>query len=204
MGKNEILMTFGKYKFQSIEKVFNDKYYYNWIIKQNFFKVQYPKLYNALKNYEEKPKYIEQKKTPIRKDINFEQLPDDIKQLIFTKRYELMKLDKQVKLKHKEEHKYNYKRVLYYLKEEGFMNLWFLTQKWRRGSYKENNIMDLLEIGLREKFYKCYNYRYRNRERNTNINKLEYKTPFYLIKYQIIDYNHWHIMTDSDSDSDSD
>jgi len=98
MGKNEILMTFGKYKFQSIEKVFNDKYYYNWIIKQNFFKVQYPKLYNALKNYEEKPKYIEQKKTPIRKDINFEQLPDDIKQLIFTKRYELMKLDKQEKI----------------------------------------------------------------------------------------------------------
>ena len=58
-------MSFGKYKFQSIEKVFHDKYYYNWIIKQDFFKEQYPKLYEALKNY------IEPKKNAVRKNINF-------------------------------------------------------------------------------------------------------------------------------------
>ena len=51
MGNNEILMNFGKYKNQSIDKVFHDKYYYNWIIKQDFFKQKYQELYNALINY---------------------------------------------------------------------------------------------------------------------------------------------------------
>ena len=83
MGNNKILMNFGKYKNQSIDKVFHDKYYYNWIIKQDFFKQQYQELYNALINYKEKPK------------INFHDLPNDIRQLIFTKRYDIMKQQKE-------------------------------------------------------------------------------------------------------------
>jgi uncharacterized protein (DUF3820 family) len=86
MGNNKILMNFGKYKNQSIDKVFHDKYYYNWIIKQDFFKQKYQELYNALINYKEKPK------------INFDDLPNDIRQLIFTKRYDIMKQEKQEKI----------------------------------------------------------------------------------------------------------
>ena len=66
--------------------------------------------------------------------------------------------------------------------------------------FKDNNILELLEIGLREKFYKCYNYRYRNMERYRNIHKLT-QIPSNIRKYKIIDYDYWDIY-ESDSDSD--
>ena len=105
-------------------------------------------------------------------------------------------------LDYKDDHKDNYKRVLYDLKYDGFTNLWFLRQKWKckGGHGKDNNILELLEIGLREKFYKCYNYRYRNMERYRNIHKLT-QIPSNIRKYKIIDYDYWDIY-ESDSDSD--
>jgi uncharacterized protein (DUF3820 family) len=207
MGNNKILMNFGKYKNQSIDKVFHDKYYYNWIIKQDFFKQQYQELYNALINYKEKPK------------INFDDLPNDIRKLIFTKRYDIMKQEKEERfrelvkemlergLDYKDDHKDNYERVLYDLKYDGFNNLWFLRQKWKckGGHGKDNNILDLIECELREKFYKSYNYRFRNHERyrnlticyNSNILSFDDKR-----KYNFIDYEYFNSVYESDSDSD--
>lgn len=86
------IMYFGKYKNQDIIKVFQDKNYYNWIMKQSFFKKEHNSLYLKLLNY------IEPKKTNVRKSITFDELPNDIIELIFTKRYEIMKEEKQVKI----------------------------------------------------------------------------------------------------------
>ena len=83
---NKQIMYFGKYKNQSIDKVFQDKNYYNWIMKQSFLKKNHHEVFLKLLNYKEKPK------------ITFDDLPNDITELIFAKRYEIMKKEKQDKI----------------------------------------------------------------------------------------------------------
>jgi len=62
-------LTFGKYRNQELSKVYEDTSYKNWLLKQQFFKKQYSDEYQYLLNY--KPQ------------INFNDLPCDIKSLIF-------------------------------------------------------------------------------------------------------------------------
>ena len=64
-------ITFGKYKNQELEKIYEDSNYKEWLLKQHFFKNKYKDQYNFLKNYK-----------PISK-INFTDLPCDIKSMIF-------------------------------------------------------------------------------------------------------------------------
>jgi uncharacterized protein (DUF3820 family) len=91
----ETLMKFGKYKNKPLSSLLKDDNYKNWILKQEWFKIQNDELFKFLKNY------IEPKKTNERKNINFQDLPNDIKQLIFTKRYEIMKEEKQAQIDEK-------------------------------------------------------------------------------------------------------
>ena len=62
-------LTFGKYRNQELSKVYEDTSYKNWLLKQQFFKKQYSDEYQYLLNY--KPQ------------INFNDLPCDIKSMIF-------------------------------------------------------------------------------------------------------------------------
>ena len=62
-------LTFGKYRNQQLSKVYEDNNYKNWLLSQQFFKDQYSDEYQYLLNY--KPQ------------INFNDLPCDIKSLIF-------------------------------------------------------------------------------------------------------------------------
>lgn len=64
-------ITFGKYKNQELEKIYEDSNYKDWLLKQHFFKNKYKDQYNFLKDYK-----------PLSK-INFTDLPGDIKSLIF-------------------------------------------------------------------------------------------------------------------------
>jgi len=62
-------LTFGKYRNQQLSKVYEDTSYKTWLLNQQFFKDQYSDEYQYLLNY--KPQ------------INFNDLPCDIKSLIF-------------------------------------------------------------------------------------------------------------------------
>tara|TARA_R100000654_G_scaffold45515_4_gene71658 strand:- start:24 stop:539 length:516 start_codon:yes stop_codon:yes gene_type:complete len=64
-------ITFGKYKNQELSKVYEDANYKNWLLNQSFFKKQYHDEYKYLLNYK-----------PI-SPINFDDLPGDIKSLIY-------------------------------------------------------------------------------------------------------------------------
>tara|TARA_R110000824_G_scaffold143807_4_gene311557 strand:+ start:2712 stop:3329 length:618 start_codon:yes stop_codon:yes gene_type:complete len=68
-------INFGKYKNQQLSNVFNDTNYKNWLIKQSFFKKNYPEQYKFLINYK-----------PLSK-INFDDLPCDIKSMIYSINY---------------------------------------------------------------------------------------------------------------------
>ena len=66
-------ITFGKYKNQELEKVYNDTNYKKWLLKQHFFKNKYQDQYKILKNY--------------KRPINFTDLPCDIKSMIYAINY---------------------------------------------------------------------------------------------------------------------
>ena len=68
-------LTFGKYKNQSLKKIYEDTNYTSWLLNQQFFKKQYPKEYQFLKDYK-----------PVSK-INFTDLPCDIKSMIYAINY---------------------------------------------------------------------------------------------------------------------
>ena len=77
-------ITFGKYKNQSLEKVYNDTTYKTWLLKQQFFKKKYSDQYQFLKNF--KPQ------------INFTDLPCDIKSLIYSINYNAEKSKHEAEL----------------------------------------------------------------------------------------------------------
>jgi len=64
-------ITFGKYKNQELSKVYEDTWYKNWLLNQSFFKDKYHDEYKYLLNYR-----------PL-SPINFDDLPGDIKSLIY-------------------------------------------------------------------------------------------------------------------------
>tara|TARA_Y100001970_G_scaffold285229_1_gene404376 strand:- start:23 stop:556 length:534 start_codon:yes stop_codon:yes gene_type:complete len=77
-------ITFGKYKNQSLEKVYNDTNYKTWLLNQQFFKKKYSDQYQFLKNF--KPQ------------INFTDLPGDIKSLIYSINYNAEKSKHEAEL----------------------------------------------------------------------------------------------------------
>ena len=70
-----MIIKFGKYKNQELSKVYEDTNYKNWLLNQSFFKEQYHDEYKYLLNYR-----------PI-SPINFNDLPGDIKSLIYGMNY---------------------------------------------------------------------------------------------------------------------
>ena len=70
-----MIITFGKYKNKELSKVYEDTWYKNWLLNQSFFKEQYHDEYKYLLNYR-----------PI-SPINFNDLPGDIKSLIYGMNY---------------------------------------------------------------------------------------------------------------------
>lgn len=56
----DIIVSFGKYKGKSINELMKDNDYKNWLIKQSFFKNQYPDLYNAVINYKKPINLLEE------------------------------------------------------------------------------------------------------------------------------------------------
>ena len=62
-------VNFGKYCGKNIIDIINDKSYYEWLMKQSFFKDKYYNIYDAVINYK-----------PIKKvkEINYNDLPNEI------------------------------------------------------------------------------------------------------------------------------
>ena len=66
-----MIIKFGKYKNQELSKVYEDTNYKNWLLSQSFFKEQYHDEYQYLLKYK-----------PV-SPINFDDLPGDIKSMIY-------------------------------------------------------------------------------------------------------------------------
>jgi len=66
-----MIIKFGKYKNQELSKVYEDTNYKNWLLSQSFFKEQYHDEYQYLLKYR-----------PL-SPINFDDLPCDIKSMIY-------------------------------------------------------------------------------------------------------------------------
>ena len=66
-----MIITFGKYKNKELSKVYEDTNYKNWLLNQSFFKEKYHDEYQYLLKYR-----------PL-SPINFDDLPCDIKSMIY-------------------------------------------------------------------------------------------------------------------------
>ena len=66
-----MIIKFGKYKNQELSKVYEDTNYKNWLLTQSFFKEKYHDEYQYLLKYK-----------PV-SPINFDDLPGDIKSMIY-------------------------------------------------------------------------------------------------------------------------
>lgn len=86
-------ITFGKYKNQELEKIYEDSNYKEWLLKQHFFKNKYKDQYNFLKDYK-----------PLSK-INFTDLPGDIKSLIFGINYNSEKSAHEKQIEYEKENR---------------------------------------------------------------------------------------------------
>lgn len=67
-------LTFGIHRNTELSEL--DTNYKNWLLKQTFFKNRYPREYDFLKNFK-----------PLKRKINFTDLPCDIKSLIYSINY---------------------------------------------------------------------------------------------------------------------
>ena len=78
-------LTFGIHKNTELTELDNN--YKNWLLRQQFFQKKYPKEYDFLKNYK-----------PLKNKINFNDLPGDIKSMIFGINYNAEKSKHEAEL----------------------------------------------------------------------------------------------------------
>lgn len=72
---NENIITFGKYKGETLEKLLLKPDYCKWLLKQDWFEKNHPYLYNKIKNYDVKKYFFKpikkiEEKDPILKFVN--------------------------------------------------------------------------------------------------------------------------------------